>query len=135
MRINGTPNYLSARIWFDGTDYSAIELNEGCTISSSVYVLTHDWAIATIVRELGIELDKPVGITRPVRIGRNAFVGAGVIILPGSDIGNGALVGAGSVVRGNVEPFSIVTGNPARRVGDVREYVPRKLRDLGVVAA
>lgn len=43
MRINGTPNYLSAKIWFDGTDYSANELNKSCTIPSYVRILTHDW--------------------------------------------------------------------------------------------
>ena len=36
MKMTGKPNYLSAKIWFDGTDYSNIELGKGCTISSFV---------------------------------------------------------------------------------------------------
>ena len=40
MKIHGQPNYISAKIWFDGADYSLIELNDGCTISSNVRILT-----------------------------------------------------------------------------------------------
>src|SRR5690349_5866295 len=66
MIINGIPNYLSAKIWFDGTDLSLIELNEGCTISSNVLVLTHDWSANTVARELGIRNIKPAGTKRRV---------------------------------------------------------------------
>jgi acetyltransferase-like isoleucine patch superfamily enzyme len=40
------------------------------------------------------------------------------MVLPGSRVGEGAVVAAGAVVRGEVEPWSIVAGNPARQVGD-----------------
>jgi len=49
-------------------------------------------------------------------IGDNAWVGGRSIILPGITIGEGAVVGAGSVVTKDVEPFSIVCGNPAKKV-------------------
>ncbi len=109
MKIIGTPNYISSKIWFDGTDYSAIELNEGCTISSYVRVLTHDWSVYTAARAVGVHFEKPVGIFRPIRIGRYAFVGSGTILLPGSWIGDGVIVGAGTVVRGRIPDFAIVT--------------------------
>ena len=89
MKIIGQPNYLSAKIWFDGTDYSLIELNEGCTISSFVRVMTHDWSIYTIGRGMGLKMDKPLGIfCRSIRVGRYAFVGTGTILMPGADIGD-----------------------------------------------
>lgn len=51
-------------------------------------------------------------------IGDDAWIGAGVIILPGCRrVGVGAVVGAGSVVTKDVADFSIVVGNPARVIG------------------
>lgn len=54
------------------------------------------------------------GQVRPIRIGRNCFIGGGATILPGVTIGDGSIVGAGAVVFDNVPPGSAVGGNPAR---------------------
>jgi len=51
---------------------------------------------------------------QPVHIGKNVWVGFDVCILPGVQIGEGAIVGARSVVQENVDPYTIVGGNPAR---------------------
>jgi acetyltransferase-like isoleucine patch superfamily enzyme len=131
MRILGMPNYLSSKVYFDGTDYSLIELNEGCTISSNVRILTHDWSLYTAGRGLGMKFGAPVGILRPVRIGRFVFVGMGSILLPGADIGDGTIIGAGSIVRGKIEGFSVASGNPAVVVGTTREFMERKLAKMG----
>jgi acetyltransferase-like isoleucine patch superfamily enzyme len=53
---------------------------------------------------------------RPVTIGRAAWIGFDACILPGVTIGEGAIVGARSVVMSDVDPFTIVAGNPARVV-------------------
>lgn len=45
------------------------------------------------------------------------WIGAGVVLLDGARIGRGAVVGAMSLVRGIVEPYSIVGGNPLRNMG------------------
>ena len=50
---------------------------------------------------------------------RGASIGGGAVILPGITIGEYAMVGAGSVVTRNVPPGVIVTGNPARVIGQV----------------
>ena len=47
----------------------------------------------------------------------DVWIGAGAIILAGSHIGEGAIVGAGALVRGEVAPYTIVSGNPAVLVG------------------
>jgi maltose O-acetyltransferase len=52
----------------------------------------------------------------PVEIGRSVFIGARAIVLKGVTIGDGAVIGAGAVVTRDVEPGSIVAGNPARAV-------------------
>jgi len=132
MRILGQPNFLASTIWLDGSDYSLIELNEGCTLSGDVRVFTHDWSLYTVGRGMGLKIDKPIGIFRPVRIGKYAFIGAGSILLPGADIGDGAIVGAGSVVRGRVPPWTIVVGSPAQPAGDSREFVCKNLRRMGL---
>ena len=49
-----------------------------------------------------------------VFIGKDVWLGANVIVLPGRTIGDGAVVGAGSVVTKDVPPYTIVGGNPAK---------------------
>ena len=49
-----------------------------------------------------------------VTIGSDVWIGSDVIILSGVTVGDGAVVGAGSVVTTDVEPYTIVGGNPAR---------------------
>jgi hypothetical protein len=58
---------------------------------------------------------------RPIRIGRAAWIGFDSCILPGVTVGDGAIVGARSVVMHDVEPFTIVAGNPARLVRRLTE--------------
>ena len=49
----------------------------------------------------------------PISIENNAWIGFGAVILNGVTIGEGAIVGALSVVRNDVEPWTVVAGNPA----------------------
>ena len=53
-----------------------------------------------------------------VVIGPDVWVGYGSIVLTGVRVGRGAVIAAGSVVVGDVEPYDIVAGNPARVVGE-----------------
>lgn len=55
-----------------------------------------------------------VGIARPVRIEDNVWVGFDSVILPGVTLGHGCVVGCKSVVRGDVPPYAVVAGDPAR---------------------
>ena len=49
-------------------------------------------------------------------IGNDVWIGQKAIIMAGIKIGNGSIVAAGSIVTRNVEPYSIVGGNPARLI-------------------
>jgi phosphonate metabolism protein (transferase hexapeptide repeat family) len=53
---------------------------------------------------------------RRVRIGSDAWIGHGAVVMPGLAIGNGAVVGANAVVTRDVAPFTIVAGNPAKQL-------------------
>ncbi len=66
-----------------------------------------------------VEEGRPVR-TAPVRVGANAWLGRGAVVLPGCDIGAHAVVAAGAVVTGDVPPRSLVAGNPARIVRELR---------------
>ncbi|MDD5729657.1 MAG: acyltransferase [Candidatus Omnitrophica bacterium] len=50
----------------------------------------------------------------PVTINDDVWLGANVVVLPGVTIGQGAIVGAGAIVTKDIEPYSIVAGNPAK---------------------
>jgi acetyltransferase-like isoleucine patch superfamily enzyme len=51
---------------------------------------------------------------RPITVGNDVWIGAHVTIMMGVTIGDGAVIGAHSVVRSDVEPYTIVVGNPAQ---------------------
>jgi acetyltransferase-like isoleucine patch superfamily enzyme len=55
----------------------------------------------------------------PIRIGRGTWVAERVAVLKGSNIGECCIIGANSVVKGDIPPFSIAAGAPARVVGEV----------------
>lgn len=57
----------------------------------------------------------------PVRIGRNCWIGAGAIILPGITIGDNVVVGAGSVVTRDLPDSVVAVGNPCRVLREVGE--------------
>ncbi len=68
------------------------------------------------------------GSLAPVAIGDRAWLATGVTVLPGCSIGAGAVVGAGSLVTRDVEPFTVVAGNPARFVKRRPENLTYELR-------
>ena len=115
--------YQSARIWApwnltmeddsclgDDVDcYSVgpVHLEQRAVVSqySFLCTATHDYTRRANPLQVG-----------PIRIGADAWVTARVFIGPGTTVGQGAVVGAGSVVTRNVEPWSVVSGNPPRFV-------------------
>jgi acetyltransferase-like isoleucine patch superfamily enzyme len=57
--------------------------------------------------------------SKPILINENVFIGMNSIILKGTTIGKNSVIGAGSVVCDNVEPNTIVAGNPAKKIKDL----------------
>lgn len=58
----------------------------------------------------------------PIRIGRNCWLGAGVIVLPGVTIGDNVVVGAGSVVTHDLPSNVVAVGTPCRVLREVGEH-------------
>ena len=68
----------------------------------------------------GWEMEPPAISDLPLKgdtvIGSDVWIGQNAVILPGVHIGDGAIVGANSVVGSDVEPYTVVVGNPAREI-------------------
>lgn len=57
---------------------------------------------------------------RPIRLEDKCWLGFNVTVLSGVTIGEGAVVGSGSVVTRDVAPYTVVAGNPARLIREIR---------------
>jgi acetyltransferase-like isoleucine patch superfamily enzyme len=91
----------------------ALSIGDRVAIAQRVLIVLSSYANNSLYRDV-------FGSTYGrVAIERDAWIGAGVIILPNVTIGEGAVVGAGSVVTRDVAPFTIVAGNPARLIRHV----------------
>ncbi len=58
----------------------------------------------------------------PVTIGKNCWLGAGVIIVPGVTVGDNTVIGAGSVVTRDIPSNVVAVGNPCRVLREINEH-------------
>ena len=103
----GERNVVNFGCLFDGRRY---EIRTGSDVSigpeAAILTLGHDPQSADFADAGG-----------DVIIGDRVWIAFRAIILPGVKIGEGAVVAAGAVVTRDVEPFTIVAGSPARKIG------------------
>ena len=118
MKLNGTPRYISPKCYFD--TLSNIELGDHVAISQDTVFLTHDYFLTYALNAIGEKPETDVAMEGTIVLEDNVAVGLNVIILPNTRIGAHSIIGAGSVVRGNIPPYSVVRGNPAEVIGDIR---------------
>jgi UDP-perosamine 4-acetyltransferase len=102
-----------------------VVIGEGCVIAPGAVVNTGARIGINIIVNSGavVEHDCVVGdhvhvasgavLCGGVRVGRMAHIGAGAVVIQGVTLGEGALVGAGAVELRDVEPWTVVAGNPA----------------------
>lgn len=92
----------------------SIEIGDNTLIGGNVKILDNDFhPIEVEARNNDI---KEKILMKPIKIGRNCFIGCNSIILKGTELGDGCVVGAGAVVSGKFEAGSVIVGNPARVV-------------------
>lgn len=102
---------------FTCQDDTTVEIGEGCDFGPNVTITT---ALHPMLPDERRALMCPDGVERrlcyalPVKIGKNCWIGANVIILPGVTIGDGCVIGAGSVVNRSIPENSFAAGNPCR---------------------
>lgn len=92
-------------------DQGGIFIGDDCLIG-------HRATIATINHGMAVQ-ERNIHYHKPVKLEKGVWLGSSVTVLPGVTIGAGAIVAAGSVVVKDVEPMSVVAGNPARKIKDV----------------
>ncbi len=90
-----------------------ITIGENCLLSYRVSILDHDHKL-----DRSIKSPMRSGLTKgqKVTIGNNCFIGANVCIIKGVTLGNHCVVGANSVVTKSYPAFSMLGGNPAKRI-------------------
>ena len=66
--------------------------------------------------------EKAYQYNAPVHIGKNCWLGAGVIVLPGITIGDNVVIGAGSIVTKDLPPNVVAVGNPCRILRKINEH-------------
>lgn len=89
-------------------DTNSHEINADERATNSRISLTH-----------GLNREKGFVESKPIVIGDKAWINFNAIILKGVTIGEGAIIGAGAVVTKDVEPYTLVAGNPAKKIKDL----------------
>jgi maltose O-acetyltransferase len=89
-------------------DVASIEIGDDVQIGPNVQLLTPTHPIDPDTRRAKWEAAEPIAIEA------NAWLGGGVIVLPGVTIGENTVVGAGSIVTKDLPPNVVAAGNPAR---------------------
>lgn len=92
-------------------DQGGITIEDGVFIAPDVKILTEGHPEEPALRH--------TLLTAPVHIGRNVWIGAGAMILPGVTIGENAIIAAGAVVNRDVAANMIVGGVPARELREI----------------
>ena len=119
-------NFGGAHVHFGKGIYANFNLT--CVDDTHIYVGDYTMfgpnvTIATAGHPILPELrEKGYQYNMPVHIGKNCWIGAGAIILPGITIGDNVVVGAGSVVTKDLPSGVVAVGNPCKVLREVNEH-------------
>lgn len=128
FKLKGTPRFIAISARFD--DFTRITLGDRLVVSMNVHFLTHDYSYTTALISIDEKPSTDIGVLREIIIGDNVFIGMNSILLPGTKIGNNVIIGAGSVVRGTIPDYSVIAGNPAVLISDIRDFAVKiKLKE------
>ncbi len=96
-------------------DDTHIYVGDYTMFGPNVTLATAGHPIEPSLREKGYQYNAPI------RIGKNCWIGAGAIILPGITIGDNVVIGAGSVVTKDIPSNVVAVGNPCKVLREVNE--------------
>lgn len=97
-------------------DDTHIYIGDHTMLGPNVVIATAGHPLSPELREQGYQYNAPV------HIGRNCWLGAGVIIVPGITIGDNVVIGAGSIVTKDIPPNVLAVGNPCRVLREISEH-------------
>ncbi len=97
-------------------DDTHIYIGDNTMLGPNVVLATAGHPIDPELRGRGLQYNLPV------RIGKNCWLGAGVIVMPGITIGDNTVIGAGSVVTKDIPSGVVAVGNPCKVLREVGEH-------------
>ncbi len=108
---------------------NSVYANFNLTLVDDTHIYVGDYTmigpnvtIATAGHPILPELrEKAYQFNQPVHIGRNCWLGAGVVVLPGVTIGDNSVIGAGSIVTKDIPANVVAVGNPCRVLREINE--------------
>lgn len=96
-------------------DEGLVTIGNNCFIGPNVSIYTACHPLGPNERNTMIEW------AEPVTIGNNVWIGGSATLVPGVTVGDNCIIAAGAVVTRDVEPWTIVGGNPARRIKNIEQ--------------
>ena len=97
-------------------DDTHIYVGDNTMIGPNVVLATAGHPILPELRPLAYQYNMPI------HIGKNCWLGAGVIVLPGITIGDNSVIGAGSVVTKDIPANVVAVGNPCKVLREINEH-------------
>ena len=97
------------------TEPYLIEIGDHVAIADDTEIVTHDGGVWCFRDEI-----KNADLFGKVKIGNNVFIGNNCTILPNTTIGDNCIIGSGSVLRGKFPENSVIVGNPAKVIMDIK---------------
>ena len=107
--------YVYANFNLTCVDDTHIYVGENTMLGPHVVLATAGHPILPELREKGYQYNMPI------HIGKNCWLGAGVIVLPGVTIGDHSVIGAGSIVTRDIPANVVAVGNPCRVLRPIGE--------------
>lgn len=108
-------NFVYANFNLTLVDDGDIYIGDHVMFGPNVTVATANHPIEPSLRERGLQYNKPV------HIGRNVWIGAGAVLVPGVTVGENCVIGAGSVVTRDIPDNTVAVGNPCRVLREIGE--------------
>lgn len=108
-------NNVYANFHLTLVDDTHIYVGDNTMIGPNVTLATAGHPVYPPLRKEGYQYNAPV------RIGKNCWLGAGVIVLPGVTVGDNTVIGAGSVVTKDIPSDVVAVGNPCRVMRPINE--------------
>lgn len=112
--------HLGKNVYFN---FNATMVDDTHIFIGDCTMLGPNVVIATAGHPILPELrEKALQYNMPVHIGKNCWLGAGVIVLPGVTIGDNTVIGAGSVVTKDIPANVVAVGNPCKVLREISEH-------------